>query len=425
MSGNAFAGKVKPGSGPINFSEKELKDFHIYITQKLNGDKMKEYGLDGFSFNFSGEPFYANHYLVIGNYKRIFQWEAKGVNFPPEKGLCSAPSCKYFAKKNKIVWKGAKKKISRDITLSQLKLVFKDLGFYDGDLSTEKKETIKVASTKKEPSQTQEVVENYFCIWTGNGEYSENYFFTHSSQSQKFKKMYTKDCREQKMYWLTGDEPFFIVNQFEHKKLYKKLLWRYKHPPEDHPIKKLSSELFTLVENQVPNLTNKSKNELIVKKEPSQTQGIATKNEEIYFACLNVMVKDRSTIDNFQPGEEYGFQYFKLDSKKSKITVHEQIDDNKPKKIGSIKIDYQGKKTVEFDIREEEGGTIISDKFKLSSVGRFYKDDGYENYSFEATTYVKTKSDVLDYDFKSKMCLPPKNLKKEEKTYKKWISSGY
>ncbi len=61
----------------------------------------------------------------------------------------------------------------------------------------------------------------------------------------------------------------------------------------------------------------------------------------------------------------------------------------------------------------------------MSSVGRFYKDDGYENYSFEATTYVKTKSDVLDYDFKSKMCLPPKNLKKEEKTYKKWISSGY
>ena len=148
-------------------------------------------------------------------------------------------------------------------------------------------------------------------------------------------------------------------------------------------------------------------------------------NAEIYFACLNVMVKDRSTIDNFQPGEEYGFQYFKLDSKNSEITVHEQIFDNKPEKIGSIKIDFQGKKTVKFDIREEEGGTIISDKFKLSSVGRFYKDDGYENYSFEATTYVKTKSDVLDYDFKSKMCLPPKNLKKEEKTYKKWISSGY
>tara|TARA_Y100000294_G_scaffold157947_1_gene159868 strand:- start:57 stop:566 length:510 start_codon:yes stop_codon:yes gene_type:complete len=149
-------------------------------------------------------------------------------------------------------------------------------------------------------------------------------------------------------------------------------------------------------------------------------------NAEIYFACLNVMVKDRSTIDNFQPGEEYGFQYFKLDSKNSEITVHEQIFDNKPEKIGSIKIDFQGKKTVEFDIREEDGGTIISDKFKLSSKGRFYKDDGYDNYSFEATTYVKTKSDVMDYDFKSKMCIPPKDdPPKDKKIYKKWIKSGY
>ena len=165
----------------------------------------------------------------------------------------------------------------------------------------------------------------------------------------------------------------------------------------------------------------------IAKKEPSQTQEVSKtdKNNIIYFACLNVLIKDRSTIKNFEEGEEYGFQYFKLDSENSEITVHEQIYDNKPEKIGSIKIDYQGKKTVEFDIRKEEGSTIISDKFKLSSVGRFYKDDGYENYSFEATTYVKTKSEVLDYDFKSKMCLPPKNLKKEEKIYKKWIKSGY
>ena len=147
--------------------------------------------------------------------------------------------------------------------------------------------------------------------------------------------------------------------------------------------------------------------------------------EVIYFACLNIMVKDRSTINNFQPGDEYGFQYFKLDSKNSEITVHEQISDNKPEKIGSIKIDYQGKETVEFDIRRTEGSTIISDKFKLSSKGRFYKDVGYENYSYEATTYVKTESDVMDYDFKSSMCIPPKDSKKEEKIYKKWIKKGF
>ena len=52
------------------------------------------------------------------------------------------------------------------------------------------------------------------------------------------------------------------------------------------------------------------------------------------------------------------------------------------------------------------------EKFKLSSKGRFYKDVGYENYSYEATTYVKTESDVMDYDFKSSMCIPPKDSKK-------------
>jgi hypothetical protein len=35
-------------------------------------------------------------------------------------------------KKNKIVWKGAKKKISRKITLEELKTILKELGFYDG-----------------------------------------------------------------------------------------------------------------------------------------------------------------------------------------------------------------------------------------------------------------------------------------------------
>ena len=35
LSTNAYAGKVKPGSGPLKFTEKEVRDFHIYITSKL------------------------------------------------------------------------------------------------------------------------------------------------------------------------------------------------------------------------------------------------------------------------------------------------------------------------------------------------------------------------------------------------------
>jgi len=130
---SAHAGKAKPGSGPINFNEKELKDFHTYITKKLNGNLIKELGLEGYSFNRSGKPFYANHFIIRadGNYKSIFQWDHKDVNIGPEKGLCSSPDCKIFAKKNKIVWKGSKKKISRKISLDELKNIFIELGLYN------------------------------------------------------------------------------------------------------------------------------------------------------------------------------------------------------------------------------------------------------------------------------------------------------
>ncbi len=128
---SAHAGKAKPGSGPVSFNDKELKDFHIYITKKLNSSLIKEYGAEGFSFNFSGKPFYANHYIITGTYKRIFQWDIEGVNIGPQKELCSGPECKIFAKKNKIVWKGAKKKISRKVTIEELKDILRELGFYN------------------------------------------------------------------------------------------------------------------------------------------------------------------------------------------------------------------------------------------------------------------------------------------------------
>ena len=132
LSVNAYAGKVKPGSGPLKFTEKEVRDFHIYITSKLNGDLIKKCDVEGFSFNFSGKPVYASHFLVSGS-KWIFSWGTDyQANLPPDKMLCSGPHCKYFAKRNKIVWKGAKTKLSRKITYGELKVILKDLGFYDG-----------------------------------------------------------------------------------------------------------------------------------------------------------------------------------------------------------------------------------------------------------------------------------------------------
>ena len=148
--------------------------------------------------------------------------------------------------------------------------------------------------------------------------------------------------------------------------------------------------------------------------------------EEIYFACLNVMIEDRSVgVEKIKSGEEFGFQYFKLNSDKSEITVHSQTYDSKPEKIGSAKVDYQGKKNVEFEIKQEDGNAIISDKFNLSSNGNFYKNEGYDNYTFLATTYVKSGSQILDYDFRSDLCIPPKDQIKEKSIYKKWTKKGF
>ena len=144
LSTYAFAGKVKPGSGPLKFTEKEVRDFHIYITSKLNGDLIKKCDVNGFTFNFSGKPVYMSHYYVIGSGKSMFSWGTnEQANLAPDKMLCDGPHCKYFAKRNKIVWKGAKTKLSRKITFGELKIILKDLGFYDGPISEEDNRLIK------------------------------------------------------------------------------------------------------------------------------------------------------------------------------------------------------------------------------------------------------------------------------------------
>ena len=54
---------------------------------------------------------------------------------------------------------------------------------------------------------------------------------------------------------------------------------------------------------------------------------------------------------------------------------------------------------MEFDIRKEEGDTIISDKFKLSSSGRFYKDEGYNNYIKYTSSDESSKLFEKRFDF--------------------------
>ena len=134
---NVYAKKIKNGSGILNLSEKDVEIFHIYLTQKLqrgsfspvfNGQELPGFHLGG------SEPVYGDYFLIkYENQINIWAW-GSSINQNPGNVLkvmfSSNPSdYKIFAKKNKIQWKGKKKKLPRDITIEELKKLLRELGF--------------------------------------------------------------------------------------------------------------------------------------------------------------------------------------------------------------------------------------------------------------------------------------------------------
>jgi len=141
---SAYAKKFKPGSGPLKLSENTVKIFHIYLTEKLSEEPFKAKKLPGshkgFFWGKDGKPTYADYFLIKSDGKPyILSWGIK-AGTTAANNCCTLPETMwtniegdFFAKKNKIVWKGGKKRISRKISLEELKVTLKELGFYDGD----------------------------------------------------------------------------------------------------------------------------------------------------------------------------------------------------------------------------------------------------------------------------------------------------
>ena len=141
---------------------------------------------------------------------------------------------------------------------------------------------------------------------------------------------------------------------------------------------------------------------------------------ELYYACSVKVEEDRSKKKFFKVGEVYGFQYFKINTELSNVTVHEQFANEKPEIVGEkkVKIDYE----INFKIEDNE----MTDTFNL------YSSEGFE-YIFSSlkvngSTFIKNE---YDYDFTSDVCARPfKNGKflegeKSKKEYKKWIKKGW
>ena len=134
---NVYAKKIKNGSGPLKLTESDVKTFHIYLTEKLSRDGLNpsfnRKKLPGFHGGSPEKSVYADYFLIqYDNQPYIWAW-GSSMNQNPGTTLKvfggNPTDYKIFAKKKKIVWKGAKKKIPKDIKLEELKLIFIELGF--------------------------------------------------------------------------------------------------------------------------------------------------------------------------------------------------------------------------------------------------------------------------------------------------------
>ena len=127
--------KIKKGSGSLTFDDNDVKVFHIYLTEKLTSSSFKEKNLPGMTMQTAdGKARYANYFFihdVLGPYVWVW-WNDQNIG-AAEGGTfgCENGACKQFAKKNEIVWKGEKKKISRKVSIEELKDILRELGFYD------------------------------------------------------------------------------------------------------------------------------------------------------------------------------------------------------------------------------------------------------------------------------------------------------
>ena len=145
----------KPGSGPLKLSENTVKIFYIYLTEKLSEDNFQSWSSTFSEENFKAKkvpgsymghgvldapykPAYANYFIISDGKPYILSYGAPLSTLGVYLSLTPKawwPNVKgdLFAKEKKIVWKGGKKRISRKISLEELKVTLKELGFYDGD----------------------------------------------------------------------------------------------------------------------------------------------------------------------------------------------------------------------------------------------------------------------------------------------------
>ena len=100
----------------------------------MTNEKHEKQNLPGVIWSGATKPLYGRYFHI---YKKntpfpVWWWNEASIQRRYEYAMGVGP-LRTFAYGNKIVWKGVKKRISRKISLEELKITLKELGFYDGD----------------------------------------------------------------------------------------------------------------------------------------------------------------------------------------------------------------------------------------------------------------------------------------------------
>ena len=137
LCSNAYAGlkgKIPIGSGELKLTEEGVIVFHVYITQRMTYEKHEKQNLPGVAWPSTTKPLYGQFFHI---YEKnipfpVWWWNEAQTQRRYESAMGMGP-LRTFARGNKIVWKGGKKRISRKVSLEELKVILKELGFYDGN----------------------------------------------------------------------------------------------------------------------------------------------------------------------------------------------------------------------------------------------------------------------------------------------------
>ncbi|MBC8296369.1 MAG: hypothetical protein H8E55_11290 [Pelagibacterales bacterium] len=274
LSGNAYS---KVGKGNFQMNEDVLEYFieylrHEYATSFVvsKDGNFSTYGICGAKVCSGGSGGTStllkyckretgNKCYIFAqrkNKKKIIRWNKVDYIFPSEEwNYNEMVKAEHLKSDNE----GIKKNISDNDIID----ILNNFGFISGNISINETKLKKVANTDTN-SKTEETKAkgNYYCIWYD--EYFAVYRFTHN-------KISPETC---------ADRELFIVKEFEHKKLYNSLKWKFRKVKEgDDPVVKVPKKLFLKIEKQIPKL-KKIDNKAVVKNEKIQKKETTKKIEK-------------------------------------------------------------------------------------------------------------------------------------------------